>query len=87
MTFDALSDIGSDTAKQYGIAFDLSDELAALYDRLGFDLQHVNAGHARTLPLPATYVIDRGGTVLFAAADPDYTERPEPEEVLMALHL
>jgi peroxiredoxin len=42
------------------------------------------AGSCRS---PATYVIDRGATILFASANPDFTERPEPEEILMALHL
>lgn len=75
LAFEILSSIGSDTAKQYGIAFDLSDALAALYDRRGFDLQRVNAGHARTLPLPATYVIDRTGIIRWAFVDTDYTVR------------
>jgi peroxiredoxin len=85
LAFEILSDIGSDTAKQYGIAFDLSDELAALYDRWGFDLQRVNAGHARTLPLPATYVIDRTGIIRWAFVDTDYTVRAEPADILAAL--
>ncbi|MFK4065730.1 peroxiredoxin-like family protein [Streptomyces sp. NPDC029674] len=83
--FDVLSDIGSDVAEQYGVAFDLSDELGALYDRLGFDLDRVNDGHARTLPLPATYVIDRSGTVRWAFVDTDYTVRAEPSDILNAL--
>jgi peroxiredoxin len=85
LAFEVLTDIGSDTAKQYGIAFDISNELAALYDQLGFDLQHVNAGYARTLPLPATYVIDRTGIIRWAFIDTDYTVRAEPADVLAAL--
>ncbi|THC44067.1 peroxiredoxin-like family protein [Streptomyces sp. A1499] len=83
--FDVLSDLGSDVAKQYGIAFDLSDELGALYDRLGFELHRVNAGHARTLPLPATYVIDRAGVIRWAFVDADYSVRAEPSDILAAL--
>jgi len=85
LSFDVLSDIGSDTAKQYGLAFDLPDDLAAVYDKLGFDLQRVNGGHPRTLPLPATYVIDRTGTIRWAFADTDYTTRAEPSDILAAL--
>ncbi|WP_327428517.1 peroxiredoxin-like family protein [Streptomyces sp. NBC_01236] len=85
LAFDVLSDIGSDTAKQYGLAFDLSEDLAAVYDRLGFDLQRVNGGHPRTLPLPATYVIDRAGTIRWAFVDTDYTTRAEPADILAAL--
>lgn len=85
LTFDVLSDLGSDVAKQFGIAFDLNDDLAALYDRLGFDLQRVNAGHARTLPLPATYVIDATGTIRWAFVQTDYTRRADPADILAAL--
>ncbi|MET7848213.1 peroxiredoxin-like family protein [Streptomyces avermitilis] len=85
LAFDVLSDIGSDTAKQYGLAFDLPDDLAAVYDKLGFDLQRVNDGHPRTLPLPATYVIDRDGVIRWAFADADYTTRAEPADILAAL--
>lgn len=85
LTFDVLSDIGADVAKQYGLAFDLSDELGDLYDRLGFDLQRTNAGHGRTLPLPATYVIDRAGTVRWSFVETDYKLRAEPSEILEAL--
>ncbi|MER6418190.1 peroxiredoxin-like family protein [Streptomyces sp. NPDC001137] len=85
LTFDVLSDVGSDTAKQYGLAFDLPDDLAAVYDKLGFDLQRVNDGHPRTLPLPATYVIDREGTIRWAFVDTDYTTRAEPADILAAL--
>lgn len=85
LAFDVLSDVGSDVAKQYGIAFDLSDELGALYDRMGFDLQRVNGGHARTLPLPASYLIDRAGVIAWSFVDTDYTVRAEPAEILAAL--
>ncbi|WP_345019230.1 peroxiredoxin-like family protein [Streptomyces shaanxiensis] len=85
LAFDVLSDIGSDTAKQYGLAFDLPDDLATVHDKLGFDLQRVNGGHPRTLPLPATYVIDRAGTVRWAFVTTDYTTRAEPADILAAL--
>ncbi|MEU6820882.1 peroxiredoxin-like family protein [Streptomyces atriruber] len=85
LDFTVLSDVGSDTAKAYGLAFDLPDDLAAAYDQLGFDLHRVNGGHRRTLPLPATYVIDRTGTVRWAFVDTDYINRAEPADIIAAL--
>ncbi|MFE6286650.1 peroxiredoxin-like family protein [Streptomyces sp. NPDC057877] len=85
LAFDVLSDLGCDTAKQYGLAFDIPDDLAALYETFGIDLQRVNGGHARTLPLPATYVIDPGSTIRWAFAATDYTTRAEPADILAAL--
>ncbi|MGD3106447.1 peroxiredoxin-like family protein [Streptomyces sp. YGL11-2] len=85
LAFDVLSDVGSDTATRYGLSFDLPDDLAAVYESFGFDLQRVNGGHPRTLPLPATYVIDRGGIIRWAFIDTDYTARAEPADILAAL--
>lgn len=85
LAFDILSDIGSDTAKQYGLAFDLPDDLATVYDKLGFDLQRVNGGHPRTLPLPVPYVINRDGVLRWAFVNTDYTTRAEPADPLDAL--
>lgn len=83
--FDVLSDIGCVTASGYGLSFDIGEELAGLYDRLGFDLERVNAGHARTLPLPATFVIAPDGAIAWAFVDADYTKRAEPADILAAL--
>lgn len=85
LAFDVLSDLGSDTAKQFGISFDLPDDLAVVYESFGFDLQRVNGGHPRTLPLPATYVIDQNGTIRWTFLDTDYTTRAEPTDILAAL--
>ncbi|MFY4722098.1 peroxiredoxin-like family protein [Streptomyces sp. LaBMicrA B280] len=85
LAFDVLSDIGSVTAQRYGVAFRTSDELAAHYARSGLELERFNDGHARVLPIPATYVIDRSGVVRWAFVDTDFTVRAEPADILAAL--
>ena len=35
--------------------------------------------------IPATFILDRDGTVLYASAREDYTERPEPADILLQL--
>ena len=35
--------------------------------------------------MPASFIIATDGTVVFASADPDYTVRPEPADVLAAI--
>ncbi|MFF0795084.1 peroxiredoxin-like family protein [Streptomyces spiralis] len=85
LAFHVLSDVGCDTAKQYGLAFDLPADLEAVYKGLGIDLHRANAGHARTLPIPATYVIDQDGIIRWAFVNTDYTSRAEPADILTAL--
>jgi peroxiredoxin len=35
--------------------------------------------------MPARLIIARDGTIAYAEINPDYTERPEPEDTLAAL--
>jgi hypothetical protein len=38
-----------------------------------------------TLPIPARLIICTDGVIRYAEINPDYTERPEPEDTLSAL--
>jgi peroxiredoxin len=49
------------------------------------NLPMVNGNDSWELPIPAIYIIDRDGAVLYASANEDYTERPEPEDILRFL--
>jgi peroxiredoxin len=85
LAFSVLSDIGSATAKAYGIAFDLAEELRPIFTRFGHALPDKNGGESWVLPIPATYVVDMDGTVVLAFVDVDYRNRLEPTEILAAL--
>jgi peroxiredoxin len=84
LPYAVLSDVGIVTARRYGLAFELPDALRAAYREMKIDVEGANGGEA-ALPIPATYVIAGDGTILAAAADPDYTFRLDPEDVLAAL--
>jgi peroxiredoxin len=85
LAFPVLSDVGSATAKAYGIAFDLAEELRPIYTRFGHALPDKNGDDSWVLPIPATYVIDTNGTVVLAFVDVDYRNRLEPTEIIAAL--
>src|SRR5215471_2924055 len=85
LAFPVLSDVGSLTAKAFGIAFDLAEELRPIYARFGHALPDKNGDDSWILPVPATYVIDRDGTVALAFVDVDYRNRLEPAEILTVL--
>ncbi len=84
LTYSVLSDLGCEVAKAFGLAFELSDELRPIYDQFGHGLPKVN-GAGWLLPIPATYVIDRSGTIALAYVDSDYRTRLEPEAILSVL--
>ena len=85
LAFFVLSDVGSETAKAFGIAFDLAEELRPIYARFGHALPAKNGDESWVLPIPATYVVDTDGTISLAFRDLDYRNRLEPAEIIAAL--
>jgi peroxiredoxin len=85
LRFPLLSDAGAEVARQFGLRYRVPDEQKAIYQRAFVNLPFVNGDNSWELAIPATYVIDRDGTVLYAYANEDYTERPEPEDMIRIL--
>ena len=85
LAFPLLVDAHNDIARQFGLVYRVPEEQQGIYRRTFVNLPFVNGDDRWELPIPATYVIDRAGTILFASANEDYTERPEPPEILAQL--
>jgi len=85
LRFPLLSDSENKVARQFVITYRVPDEQKTVYQRAFVNLPFVNGDDSWELPIPATYFVDRDGTVLFASANEDYTERPEPEDILRVL--
>jgi peroxiredoxin len=81
-----LSDVGSAAAKAFWIASDLAEEMGPIYARFRHALPASNGDESWVLPIPATYVIDRDGTVALGFVDVDYRNRLEPAQTIAALH-
>jgi peroxiredoxin len=87
LTFPVLSDFGNNVARQFGIVFQVGQELKE-FSRNVFknDIALRNGEDSYELPVPATYVLDSSGVIRFAHVDVDYMlGRAEPEEILSAL--
>lgn len=85
LRFRLLSDAGNEVSRQFGLTYRVPEEQEAIYQRAFVNLPFVNGDSSWELPIPATYIIDRDGTVLYVSANEDYTERPEPSEILAFL--
>jgi peroxiredoxin len=83
--FEVRSDTGNRVARAYGLVWKLPGALVELNRERGIDLEAANGNDDWELPVPATFVLDRSGTIRFASADPDYRTRVEPSELLAAL--
>lgn len=85
LRFPLLSDAGNQVARKFGLAYDVPEYQQAIYRRAFVNLPFANGDESWELPIPATYILDRESTVLYVSASPDYTERPEPEDILKSL--
>jgi len=83
--FPLLSDAGNQVGRQFGLVYRVPEEQQAIYRRVFVNLPFTNGDGSWELPIPATYILDRDGSVRYASANPDYMERPEPEEVVANL--
>jgi peroxiredoxin len=85
LRFPVLSDAGNRVARRFGVGASLPDYLREHYKRVFVNLPHCNGDSSWELPLPATFLLERDGRVLWSWADPDFRRRAEPADILQAL--
>lgn len=85
ISFPVLSDVWNILAKKLKLSFNLKDAIIDIYKKFGIDVEKHNGDTLFELPLPATYIVDKNGKIIFAQADTDYTKRTDPDEILEIL--
>jgi peroxiredoxin len=85
LAFPLLVDVHNQLARQFGLVYRVPEEQQALYSRTFVNLPFANGDSSWELPIPATFVVDCDGTIRFASAREDYSDRPEPLEILAAI--
>jgi peroxiredoxin len=85
LRFPLLSDARNKVAREFGLVYRVPMAQEAVYRRAFVNLPFANGDESWELPIPATYILDRDATVLYARANEDYTERPEPTELVRRL--
>jgi len=86
LAFDVLSDVGQKVGRAFGLVYEFTEELKTAYHGFKLDIPARNGAPGEwALPVSATYVIDRDGTIIYAYTDPDYRDRADPREVLKVL--
>jgi peroxiredoxin len=93
LRFPLLSDAGNQVARQFRVVYRVPEYQQEIYSRAFINLPFMNGDSNWDLPIPATYVMGRDwrqrpaapqNLILYASANPDYTDRPEPAEVLQS---
>ena len=86
LAFPVLSDLDQEVIRAYKVQFTLAGDLEDLQVNVfQNDPANQNADHSRSLPVPATFVIDRGGIVRAAFISADWRVRAEPADIEAAL--
>jgi peroxiredoxin len=85
--FPLLSDSGNQVSRQFGLVYRVPEYQQEVYRRAFVNLPFINGDATWELPLPATFIMGRTAVgdparILYASANPDYSERPEPTEIL-----
>lgn len=85
LNFPVLSDAWNVLARKLQLTFRLTPEIIELYKGFGIDVEKHNGDDLFELPMPATYVVNTDGTIIFAEAMADYTKRTEPSDIIEVL--
>ena len=80
--FTVLSDPNLDTARKFGIVYQMSPETDKMYISHGLDVAKHNAMEKPELPLAATYIINKKGEITYAFIETDYKKRAEPDVII-----
>jgi peroxiredoxin len=86
LTFEVLSDVGQKVGRAFGLVYEFTEELKNAYQGFNLDVPARNGTPGEwALPVSATYVIDRDGSIIYAYKDVDYRDRADPCDVLKVL--
>jgi len=85
LNYEILSDVDGAVGMQFGVLFRLPQISREMLAEFGVDLAERHGNESWLVPLPATYVVDRGGVIRYAFVDVDFTKRAEPDEIIAVL--
>ncbi len=84
-SFSIVQDKGYSIMKAYQVNYTVDADMFSKLKNYGIDLEKNNGNTDHVLPVPATYVIDGSGTIIFVHFDKDYTKRASVSTILNVL--
>lgn len=85
--FEILSDEKQEVTRKFNLQFTVPVPVQEVYTAIGLNLPEHTADGSWNLPVPATFVLDRGGVIRARHVDVDYMKRMEPTDILEAIRL
>ncbi|HKC37260.1 MAG TPA: peroxiredoxin-like family protein [Chitinophagaceae bacterium] len=82
-SYSLLYDKEMKIMKAYAVAFEVDERTVSRYKNADIDLATANGQKDKVyLPVPAVYIINREGTILYRFFDADYKKQPTVQEIL-----
>jgi peroxiredoxin len=84
--FTVVSDADDSILKAFKVDFKVTDKYQQMIqDRLNASIAKTNANGEAILPVPATYIIDKTGKIVYRQFDPNYKNRASIADILAHL--
>lgn len=84
--FTIVSDLDGSLIQAFDVDYNVTDAYAGkVNDMLKVSISKNNAMGENKLPVPATYVINTEGTIIYSHFNPDYAERASIDDIIAAL--
>lgn len=85
-SYPILHDEGLSIMKSYDVAFKVNDKTIESYKKYGIDFSEVNGqANGANLPVPAVYVINKDGKIVYKYFNADYSKRSSVKDILANL--
>ncbi len=85
-TFSIVSDVDGSIQKAFDVDYKVTEGyVGKVNEMLKVSIPENNASGTAELPVPATYVINKEGTIIYAHFDPDYKKRASVDDILATL--
>jgi peroxiredoxin len=84
-SYSILFDEGLKIMRSYDVAYAVDNATITGYKKYGIDFTQVNGVNGAYLPVPAVYVVNKEGVIVFRHFDTDYRNRASVQEILMHL--
>jgi peroxiredoxin len=81
-SYPIIEDKDMTIMKSYKVNFAVDAETITKYKKYGIDFEKANGANGANLPVPATYVIGKDGTIKYVFFNADYSKRPSVKEIL-----
>jgi peroxiredoxin len=85
-SFPIIYDEDMKIAKNYGVFYRVDDRTVTRYQTQGIELLKTNHQTEAALPVPAIYVVNKEGSVIFRYFDVDYRKRIPVRELVKAIY-